>query len=107
MGYSSQLIEKMWLEAAIEQGFNPEIWRKDFAGAWIRRDHYNIRSRYGWRIDHIRPLQNGGTDELNNLQPIHWRNDVQKGVNYPNFTTCVTSDGKTNIYKIKPWQATE
>lgn len=107
MAYSSSLVNQMWLNADTEAGYNPDVWRKDFAGAWIRRDHYNVRSKYGWRIDHICPLQMGGTDIVDNLQPIHWRNDIQKGGDYPDFTTCVTSEGKTNITKIKKWQVKE
>lgn len=104
MAYSSQLIEQMWQNATIEHGFNPDIWRKDFAGAWIRRDHYNVHSRFGWQIDHIRPLKAGGTDMVDNLQPIHWKNDLQKGSQYPDFTTCITSKERTNIFKIRSWK---
>ena len=104
MAYSSQLIEKMWLEAAIEQGFNPEIWRKDFAGAWICRDQYGMRTWFGWQIDHLRPISKGGSDIQSNLCPMHWRNNLKKSDDYPNFLSEITSEGNQNIEFIKSWQ---
>lgn len=50
-----ELVEKVWQKAVVVNNRNPDIWRKDFAGAWIRYDQYGINSRYGWVIDHIKP----------------------------------------------------
>jgi 5-methylcytosine-specific restriction endonuclease McrA len=33
---------------------------------------------YGWEIDHINPVANGGTDIDNNLQPLNWKNNAAK-----------------------------
>ena len=33
----------------------------------------------GWEIDHINPISNGGGDEIGNLQPIYWENNMAKG----------------------------
>jgi 5-methylcytosine-specific restriction endonuclease McrA len=41
----------------------------------------NRNSDYGWEIDHINPVSNGGTDILSNLQPINWKNNSAKGDN--------------------------
>ncbi len=42
-------------------------------------EHGNRDSKYGWEIDHINPVANGGGDELNNLQPLNWVNNANKG----------------------------
>ncbi|MCF8239512.1 MAG: HNH endonuclease [Saprospiraceae bacterium] len=41
-------------------------------------DHGDRTSDYGWEIDHIRAVSNGGNDDLENLQPLHWRNNAAK-----------------------------
>ena len=54
-----ELIDKVWSGATVAKGRNPDVWRKDFAGAWIRRDHYGVFSKFGWQIDHIKPKSAG------------------------------------------------
>jgi Restriction endonuclease len=44
----------------------------------VRSDYGNNRSRYGWEIDHIVPVAQGGGDELTNLQPLQWENNRRK-----------------------------
>ena len=46
-------------------------------------EHGNRDSEYGWEIDHIEPVALGGGDELTNLQPLNWQNNVKKGDQYP------------------------
>lgn len=102
--FSDYIVNDVWQKARKEMGYDPDIWRKDFAGAWIRRDHYGVESKYGWEIDHLRPSSNGGSDELSNLNPLHWRNNRKKLDDYPEFQTIVTSDGNTNIEKLQSWR---
>ncbi len=33
-------IIKVWDKAKKISGYDPDMWRQDFAGAWIRRDAY-------------------------------------------------------------------
>ena len=37
-------IEEVWQKANIIPNNNPNIYRQDYAGAWIRRDQYGIQS---------------------------------------------------------------
>lgn len=99
-----ELLEKVWDKTEKVDDRNPEIWRKDFAGAWIRRDQYGVCSKYGWVVDHIKPKSLGGDDTLDNLQALHWRNNVSKSNNYPELESLVTSDGNDNIYKVRRWR---
>jgi hypothetical protein len=41
-------------------------------------DYGNIASQYGWEVDHNIPKSKGGTDDYDNLQPLHWRQNRQK-----------------------------
>ena len=36
-------ILQVWEKAKTVEGRNPDIWRQDFAGAWIRKDSYGQR----------------------------------------------------------------
>lgn len=93
----------LWNDAHSIEGKSPNLWRKDFAGAWIRYDQYGKRTPYGWEVCHIKPLSKGGNDSLENLIPIHWRNSRYKGEDYPKCRTCISSEGNKNISKIRTW----
>ena len=41
-------------------------------------EHGNRDSEHGWEIDHIKAVTNEGSDELNNLQPLNWKNNADK-----------------------------
>lgn len=91
--FEMRTILPVWNKATIVPGHNQNVFRKDRCGAWIRFvDYGNAGSIYGWEIDHEKPVAKGGTDDLNNLQPLHWRNNRGKGDNWPNWT-CSYSHG--------------
>jgi len=75
--FSDAVIEAVW-EKARAMGTSA-ILRVD-AWGWtiVRQDYGNVRSRYGWEIDHVIPVSQGGTDDLNNLQPLQWENNRRK-----------------------------
>ena len=76
---TAYLIQSVWLKAIIVTGYDPNIWRKDQFGNWIRRNEYgNRNSIYGWEIDHVRPVSMGGTDHLSNLRPLHWKTNASR-----------------------------
>lgn len=105
--FPEQIVSAVWQKADTVEGYDSNIWRKDFAGAWIRRDHYGVKSKYGWEIDHLRPSVQGGSDELSNLNALHWRNNRKKSDNYPRFQTIITADKNTNIENIQSWRANQ
>lgn len=82
----------VWSKATIVPRYNQNEFRKDQCGAWIKFSEYgNVNSIYGWEIDHVKPVAKGGTDDLQNLQPLHWRNNRGKGDNWPNWTCAFRS----------------
>lgn len=102
--FSEEVIEEVWQKAVPVDNNDPKIWRKDFAGAWIRRDQYGKTSNYGWEIDHLRPVSQGGSDAIANLLPMHWENNRKKADNYPSFFSEVTSMGVNNVKRSKSWK---
>lgn len=77
-------IEAVWRKATLEPGLTG--FRKDVCGASMFRSRYGDRSStYGWEIDHIKPVALGGTDDLSNLRPLQWENNVHKDDDYPQW----------------------
>ena len=102
--FTKNQIEQVWQKAKVVSNNNPDLFRQDYAGAWIRRDLYgNRESKYGWEIDHCKPVSKGGTDDLGNLYPLHWRNNQKKGNDYPNWKTIITSNGNQNLEMERSW----
>ena len=75
--FTEDVIEAVWHKArtmGIYETLRVDAW------GWtiVRQDFGNTRSRYGWEIDHIVPVELGGTDDLSNLQPLQWENNRRK-----------------------------
>lgn len=101
--FRDEVIQQVWDNLEPLSGVNPNLWKKDFAGAWIKRDCYGLTNEYGWEIDHIQPLSQNGSNNLDNLEAVHWRNNRHKADNYPEFESIVTSEGIRNVIAIKSW----
>ena len=65
-----ELVDKVWEKAKRIRGKDPNKVRQDPYGNQIRRDRYGDDSPRGWEIDHIKPANRGGSDNLRNLQAM-------------------------------------
>lgn len=103
--FTNDEILAVWMKATAVTGVNSDLLRQDYAGAWIRyADYGNRNSQYGWEIDHLKPLSQGGEEAMTNYLPLQWQNNVRKGDDYPRWTTAVTADGRNNVEQEKSWK---
>lgn len=96
----------VWEKGYIIPGYDENVYRKDFAGAWmVWFDYADTTSEvsYGWEIGHVKPESLHGRDDIDNLQPVHWVNNKTKGENYPYYTTMITSFNKQNVHREQKW----
>ena len=97
MGFSQEDLAKVWQKATfVSQENESKGFRKDHCTAWIRwSDYGNRNSVYGWEVDHITTKDDGGGDEISNLRPLHWKNNVSKSSG--RLVCVVRSDGNKNV----------
>lgn len=78
--WSSDTILAVWEKGEIVVNNDPKVFRRDACKAWMQfSEHGNRDAKYGWEIDHMKPEAQGGDDAISNLQPLHWKNNVEKG----------------------------
>lgn len=62
-----------WNKARIIPRKDPAVWRMDKGGNIIRYSHHGKhQSKFGWDIDHIISKADGGSDIIENLQPLRY-----------------------------------
>ncbi len=99
MSWTNEQIQAVWEKGKIVKPNDPNVYRQDECDAWIKRDrHGNRNSNVGWEIDHIKPEADGGSDDIGNLRPLQWENNVSKSDG--RLICVVTASGNENV-KIK------
>ena len=98
MGFPDNVIKQVWEKATVVPGYSPDEWRKDQCGAWIGWRYYgNRNSQYGWEIDHITCIANGGTDALSNLRPLQWENNASR--QNGRLSCVIVASGINNVHQ--------
>lgn len=72
-------IQAVWEKGRATLDRDPNDWRQDQCGAWLHRAQYdNPEAEFGWKMVRVGP---GRPEDLDNLQPFHWRNsfDIENG----------------------------
>ncbi|HVQ00986.1 MAG TPA: HNH endonuclease signature motif containing protein [Candidatus Thermoplasmatota archaeon] len=77
--FDQSTINKVWEKGKIVDENLKDIARIDTCDSPISKIDYGATSKFGWEIDHIKPVSKGGTDDIDNLQPLHWENNRKKG----------------------------
>ncbi|WP_440216243.1 HNH endonuclease signature motif containing protein [Chromobacterium piscinae] len=97
--FSNDIIKEVWNKGKPINGIDREKYRLDQYGAIIRLSAYgDPESEFGWEIDHINPKAKGGTDDIDNLQPLFWWNNRSKGINPdPKEWACANPGYNGNI----------
>ncbi len=68
----------MWQKGKIIDERIKDFARDDEKGTHIGKQNYDEEGEFGWTIHYVKPVSNGGTDDIDNLQPRHWKNDGLK-----------------------------
>lgn len=80
--FTKERIQQVWEKGDIIPGKNPDLYRADKLGNQMYRPSYGKYSEQGWNIDHSKPQSKGGTDHLNNLQPMNSLANCSKNDKY-------------------------
>jgi hypothetical protein len=71
------LLEQVWEKAALIPGMDPSLVRRDEQGALIRKSEFNNESSiYGWCFHHLKPVWEGGSNDLGNVTPLNCTNKI-------------------------------
>jgi|SRR5437588_8315770 len=98
MAFSEDIIWQVWGRAVVISVSDALVWRKDECGAWINRADYGNRdSQFGWEIGHIKSVSEGGTDDISNLRPLQWENNVR---NHDGVECAVIASGTENVRRV-------
>lgn len=79
--WTPQEVAAVWRRGTAVPGLDPNLYRRDICGALMElvRHGDTTPGGGGWEVDHKVPVARGGTDDLDNLQPLQWENNRSKG----------------------------
>ncbi len=82
MAHSDDKLDRIWEKGAKVRGKKADLYRKDSEGKIIYKPSYGKSSKMGWEVDHKKPRSKGGTDNIRNLVPKHWKSNRAKSDKY-------------------------
>jgi len=81
--FDQERVQEVWEHGKKIPGKDPDLFRRDEAGNVIYGPSYGKDSDMGWEVDHKKPIDKGGTDNLRNLQPLQSDENKEKSNKYP------------------------
>ena len=102
--FTQEKIDAVWGKAKQVPGQDPNVYRQDSAGAWIKKEKYGKEENLGWEVDHMFPASLGGNENTLNLQALQWENNRTKADNFPTYITSVTSNGTNYLKSDQSWK---
>ncbi len=100
--YSTRKSE-VWEKGRRIKGKDPRFYRKDKCGNVMYYHSHGKNTPKGWTIDHSKPISKGGTDHLNNLQPLNSSTNRKKSDQYP--YSCPAKKKSRKKEESFPWGA--
>jgi hypothetical protein len=71
--------DAVWNKGKIIRERDPTKYRKDNYGNVIHYSDHGKTSMYGWDIDHTIPKAKGGSNDISNLEPVHYSKNRSMG----------------------------
>lgn len=95
----------VWEKGKKDSKYSEEEVRIDACGAYIVRWCTHRENDFAWEVDHIIPVSKlmeydvpeDLRDDIVNLRPLNWHNNVSKGDDCPNYKAIYTRKGESNV----------
>lgn len=82
--FAQTTIGAVWRKGRVIATHDSNVWRHDMCGQVMKFDEYGkVNSKFGWEVDHVKPVTRDGTDDIANLQPLQWEDNRRKGDTFP------------------------
>jgi len=81
--FSPDRVDQVWDKGKKILGKDPDLYRRDEGNNVLYKPSYGKNSEMGWEVDHKKPVDKGGTDNLKNLQPLQTDENKDKSNQYP------------------------
>lgn len=77
LDFTFKFLDQVWEKAGQIPGMDPTLFRCDEQGSVIRKSEFNNESSiYGWCFNHLKPLWEGGNNDLGNVTPLNCTNKL-------------------------------